>query len=103
CSFCCSVPLSAKTFPFTKMRVALGFPGPCHPFGTPTKALVAAPWGAPGQPPADGEDSHPLLATVVWLFVRSTVTVVVVAPCPKLYTAVRPCTLIVRPFRLPWT
>src|SRR5438132_7980457 len=86
CSFCCRVPLTPvpvvpfPMLPLTKIMLALVFPGPCHPLGTPMKIRVVGPDAAPGQPPPEGGDSHALLVTVVWLFTRSTVTVVVVVP-----------------------
>ena len=68
------------------------------------KVRVDGPGAAPGQPPPDGGVSHPLLETMVWLFVRSTVTVVVVPfACASVYTAAFPDTLIVKLLRFPWT
>src|SRR2546425_13170883 len=78
CSFCCRVPLTPLMFPWTKIMLALRSPGPCQPLGTPVNVRVDGPGPAPGQLPPDGGGGHPLLDTVVWLFVRSTVTVVVV-------------------------
>src|SRR2546427_6069704 len=86
CSFCPRVPLTpapVEPFPMlpcTKIMPALAFPGPCQPLGTPVKIRVAGPGAAPGHPPPEGGVRHPVLVTVVWLFARSTVTVVVVVP-----------------------
>src|SRR5437016_3246338 len=87
CSFCCRVPLTPvpvvpfPMLPLTKIMLALVFPGPCHPLGTPMNCREEdSPEPAPGQPPPEGGVIHALLWTVVRLLARSTVTVVVVEP-----------------------